>query len=260
MAVTSSTLTSQLKEATSIWENYNIAAKAIKAESQGLIQIISLASTIPELKNSNLANTTRTYAKSVIDEEWQTLSSVSNDSPKTIEKFIAMRSDFFKAANQLNNNAESKILIHAFQTVDDARGMRLAYVSFDVHPLRMIGILLLAILVYNYIYQEHRNISTELPVTTILFGKKLDIYGLSVALSNVEFIETSNIYEFDFNIINPYDVSYYITPVEWEIQELIDEFINYVDVFSDSRDRNHISDSRDRKACFQFQPKFKEYS
>lgn len=63
-----------------------------------------------------------------------------------------------------------------------------------------------------------------------LFGKKLDIYGLSVALSNVEFIETSNIYEFDFNIINPYDVSYYITPVEWGIQELIDEFINYVDV------------------------------
>jgi hypothetical protein len=133
--------------ATSIWENYNIAAKAIKAESQGLIEIISLASTIPELKNSNLANTTRTYAKSVIYEEWQTLSSVSNDSPKTIEKFIAMRSDFFKAANQLNNNAESKILIHAFQTVDDARNMRLAYVSFDVHPLRMIGILLLAILV-----------------------------------------------------------------------------------------------------------------
>jgi len=133
--------------ATSIWENYNIAAKAIKAESQGLSEIISLASTLPELKNSNLANTTRIYAKSIIDEEWQTLSSVSNDSPKTIEKFIAMRSDFFKAANQLNNNAESKILIHAFQTVDNARGTRLAYVSFDVHPLRMTGILLLAILV-----------------------------------------------------------------------------------------------------------------
>lgn len=63
-----------------------------------------------------------------------------------------------------------------------------------------------------------------------LFGKKLDIYGLSVALSNVEFIETSNVYEFDFNIINPYDVSYYIIPVEWEIQNFIDEFTNYVDV------------------------------
>ena len=63
-----------------------------------------------------------------------------------------------------------------------------------------------------------------------LFGKKLDIYGLYVALSNVEFIETSNVYEFDFNIINPYDVSYYIIPVEWEIQNFIDEFTNYVDV------------------------------
>jgi hypothetical protein len=63
-----------------------------------------------------------------------------------------------------------------------------------------------------------------------LFGKKIDVYGLSVALSNVEFIETLNIYEFNFNIINPYDVSYYITPVEWEIQELIDEFNKYVDV------------------------------
>jgi hypothetical protein len=63
-----------------------------------------------------------------------------------------------------------------------------------------------------------------------LFGKKIEIYGLSVALSNVEFIETLNIYEFNFNIINPYDVSYYITPVEWEIKELIEEFINYVDV------------------------------
>ena len=63
-----------------------------------------------------------------------------------------------------------------------------------------------------------------------LFGKKIDVYGLSVALSNVEFIETLNIYEFNFNIINPYNVSYYITPVEWEIQELIDEFNKYVDV------------------------------
>ena len=58
-----------------------------------------------------------------------------------------MRSDLFKAANQLNNNVESKVLMNAFQAVDNARGIRLAYVSFDVHPLRMAGILLLAVLV-----------------------------------------------------------------------------------------------------------------
>jgi hypothetical protein len=132
---------------TSIWENYNIAAQAIKSESQGLIQIISLADTVPELKNTNLANATRIYAKSILDEEWQTLTSDRKDAPKTIEKFIAMRSDLFKAANQLNNNAESKALMNVFQTVNNARSMRLAYASFDVHPLRISGVLLLALLV-----------------------------------------------------------------------------------------------------------------
>ena len=132
---------------TSIWENYNVASQAIKAESQGLIQIISLASTLPELKDNNLANATRMYAKSIIEEEWQTLTSDRKDASKTVEKFIVMRSDLFKAANQLNNNAESKVLMNAFQTVNNARSIRLAYASFDVHPLRISGILLLALLV-----------------------------------------------------------------------------------------------------------------
>jgi hypothetical protein len=130
---------------TSIWENYNVAAQAIKNESQGLIQIISLADTVPELRDNNLANATRIYAKSIVEEEWQTLTSDRKDAAQTVEKFIAMRSDVFKAANELNNNAESKVLMNAFQTVNNARGIRLAYTSFDVHPLRLSGILLLAI-------------------------------------------------------------------------------------------------------------------
>ena len=130
---------------TSIWENYNVAAQAIKSESQGLIQIISLADTVPELRDNNLANATRIYAKSIVEEEWQTLTSDRKDAAQTVEKFIAMRSDVFKAANELNNNAESKVLMNAFQTVNNARGIRLAYTSFDVHPLRLSGILLLAI-------------------------------------------------------------------------------------------------------------------
>ena len=130
----------------SIWENYNIASQAIKTESQGLIQIISLASTIPELKDNNLLNATRIYAKSILDEEWQTLTSDRKDAAQTVEKFITMRSDVFKAANQLNNNAESKVLMNAFQTVNNARSIRLAHTTFDVHPLRLSGILLLALL------------------------------------------------------------------------------------------------------------------
>jgi hypothetical protein len=47
------------------------------------------------------------YAKSIIEEEWQTLTSDRKDASKTVDKFIVMRSDLFKAANELNNNAES---------------------------------------------------------------------------------------------------------------------------------------------------------
>jgi len=66
-----------------------------------------------------------------------------------------------------------------------------------------------------------------------LFGKKIEIYGLFIVLEVVELIkstEFSKTYEFNFVITNPNDVSYYTVPIEWEIQELIDEFTNYVDV------------------------------
>jgi hypothetical protein len=66
-----------------------------------------------------------------------------------------------------------------------------------------------------------------------LFGEKVEIYGLFVKLFEVELINTGNkseFYNFDFEITNPNDVSYYILPIEWEIQELINEFTNYVDV------------------------------
>lgn len=66
-----------------------------------------------------------------------------------------------------------------------------------------------------------------------LFGEKIKIYGLFVELFEVELINAGNkseFYNFDFEITNPNDVSYYILPIEWEIQELINEFTNYVDV------------------------------
>ncbi len=65
------------------------------------------------------------------------------------------------------------------------------------------------------------------------FAEKIEIYGLFVKLIGVESRDwggKSKIYDFDFEITNPNDVSYYTVPIEWEIQELIDEFTNYVDV------------------------------
>jgi len=63
-----------------------------------------------------------------------------------------------------------------------------------------------------------------------LFGKKIEIYGLLVELIDVSKSFSDNMYDFDFEITNPNDVSYYVVPIDWEIQELIDEFTKYVDV------------------------------
>jgi len=63
-----------------------------------------------------------------------------------------------------------------------------------------------------------------------LFGKKIEIYGLFVELIYVTKSFSDNMYDFDFEIKNPNDVSYYVGSIDWEIQQLIDEFTKYVDV------------------------------
>lgn len=63
-----------------------------------------------------------------------------------------------------------------------------------------------------------------------LFGKEIEIHGLLVELIDVNGSFSDNMYDFDFEITNPNDVSYYLVPIDWEIQELIDEFTKYVDV------------------------------
>jgi len=63
-----------------------------------------------------------------------------------------------------------------------------------------------------------------------LFGKEIEIHGLLVELIDVSKSFSDNMYDFDFEITNPNDVSYYVVPIDWEIQELIDEFTKYVDV------------------------------
>ena len=66
-----------------------------------------------------------------------------------------------------------------------------------------------------------------------LFGEKIEIYGLFVKLFEVELINAGNkseVYNFDFEITNPNDVSYYFIPIEWEIAEILEDFKKYVDI------------------------------
>ena len=133
--------------ATSVWDNYSIATKAIKSESQGILNIISLANSIPKPKDVDLPASAKAYTQSIINDEWRTLAVNRSASPETENKFITMRAAIFKTANMLSDKAESKALLSAFNTVNNAREMRLAYASIDVHPVRWYALLFLGFLV-----------------------------------------------------------------------------------------------------------------
>jgi hypothetical protein len=133
--------------ATSLWENYNVANKSVRSESQGIGSIIDLSRAIPSLRDQNLVLYAKQYAKSVVEDEWQTLSSDGEPSPITKQHYETLRQATFKAVDSLGNNAESKALMNAMQLVSSGRMTRLAFVSFDVHPVRWYAIIVLAILV-----------------------------------------------------------------------------------------------------------------
>lgn len=133
--------------ASSIWDNYSMANKSVRNEALGLATIIDLAQTIPSLKDSTLVNNAKTYTQSIINDEWKTLSAHGQPAESTKRHFEELRSSTFQAINSLNNNAESKALMHAVEIVNDSRKARLSFVSFNVHPIRWYAIIVLAVLV-----------------------------------------------------------------------------------------------------------------
>ena len=132
--------------ASSIWENYNSASRAVRNESQGIANLVSLANSIPALSNTALAKSAKEYARSVVEDEWQTLSIGSQPSPTTNERFVQLREQIFQAGEQLNKT-EFEGLVNAYLRVNNAREARLAFVSFDVHPVRWYAVLVLGLLV-----------------------------------------------------------------------------------------------------------------
>lgn len=187
--------------ATSVWENYSIATKAVRSESQSIMNIISLAKSIPSIKNSQLDKTSKQYARSIIKEEWETLSSHQAHSPTTQRYFEDLRSQVFFAVDSLNNTAESRALFNAFQNVNSARETRLAFVSFDVHPIRWYAILFLALLVQITVGLVHlakpRALVTALiiatatvlvPICMIAFTLSSPYQGV-ISISNEPYLE-----------------------------------------------------------------------
>lgn len=169
--------------ATSVWDNYSIANKAIKNESQSLLNVISLSDSISSFGQTNLSAFTKAYAQSIIYDEWQTLASSRSGSPITNEKFIAMRAELFRAANLFPDKAESKALLNSFYTLNNAREMRLAYAAFDLHPIRWYALLFLGALVLTAVALIHiskpRALAAALMISTMTVLTPLCIIALT---------------------------------------------------------------------------------
>lgn len=133
--------------ATSLWENYNVAIKAVRSESQAIATIIELSDSVSVINGHHLSNYAKEYAQSVVTDEWPKLSHHSEASSLTKKRFEDLRHATYQAADSLNGNAEAKALITAFQTINDGRKTRLGFVSFDVHPIRWYAMIILAVLV-----------------------------------------------------------------------------------------------------------------
>ncbi len=182
--------------ATSIWDNYSTATKAIKNESQGILNIISLANSIPIPKEIDLSGSAKRYTQSIISDEWKTLSKNRSISPDAEEKFIAMRAATFKAVNTLPNRAESKALLNAFNSVNSAREMRLAYAAIDVHPIRWYALLFLGVLVLITIAFIHSSkpkaLMLVMPISTLTIITPLCIISLTFSSPYQGVISISN--------------------------------------------------------------------
>lgn len=171
--------------AAALWENYSGAAKAIRIESQGIRSYIQLAETIPRLKEFNLTLAAQEYTESVIKDEWPTMATLKA-SNQTENKFQSLQIATFQAIDKLGNIAETKALMNAYQSIHDGRNSRLGYVKFDIHPVRWVAVLMLAILMQLGVAAVNSNkpkalvISMALATMTILTA----LCTMTLTLSN----------------------------------------------------------------------------
>lgn len=186
--------------ATSLWENYNVAIKAVRNESQSIATLIELSDTISGSKGLELKRYAKEYAQSVVSDEWPTLSHNDEESPATQRHFDELRAATFTAIDSLQGTAKSQALMSAFQGVNDGRKTRLSFVSFDVHPVRWYAMLILAVLVQLAVALVHTSkpralvvavgvatITVLIPICAIAFTLSSPYVGV-VSISNMPFL------------------------------------------------------------------------
>lgn len=186
--------------ATSLWENYSVAIKAVRNESQSIATIIELADTIPNNLGQQLKQNAKAYAQSVVTDEWPTLSHSAEASPVTQQRFNDLMTTAFATVDSLKGAAKASALMNAFQNTNNGRKTRLSFVSFDVHPIRWFAMLTLAILLQISTALVHvatpralriavgvSTIIVLVPICTIAFTLGSPYVGV-ISISNAPFL------------------------------------------------------------------------
>ena len=182
--------------ASSLWENYSSASKAIRNESQGLSSYTEIVEMSPIFRSRNLSGYAKAYKKSIIEDEWSKMGQ-SVTLIGTNEKFQEFQLATFEAINSPGVGAEGKLLVHEFERILDGRQARLGSTMFDVHPVRWIAVLMLGFLVQLGVAMAHIQkpmaLTQALSITTATILTALCTMALTLSNPYVGILSISNI-------------------------------------------------------------------
>lgn len=132
--------------ASSLWENYSNASKAVRNEVNCLLIIRQNSEDLPESYREKFLELISRYAESVINDEWASM--VANrPSARAIRGFNDLeRTIFSLESDQRVPSFLKSTLLSDFQNFQKFRLERLGYRSFDVSTMRVISILILAMI------------------------------------------------------------------------------------------------------------------
>ena len=167
----------------SVWQSFHENAQAIKTEGENLFIFIEMNEAIPKIKQYNLAQLAKNYAKSAVESEWELIKS-NKKSAKTEAEFIKLLTTTIDAASQPDIPiVVGNALIRSIDAVAQARATRLSLLHSKTERARWLCVFLLALLTQLAVAAVHldkpRPNALALWITTITIVVSLGLIALA---------------------------------------------------------------------------------
>ena len=169
----------------SVWEHYQINAKAISHEAQAVEAFITLVKSLPIEGQGTLVADAKSYARSAINEEWQMIAMDRHPNSATAGQLQKLISDTVALAinDRLPAFLQSSLLQSA-QNINDARNARLSILNDEPDTIRWLSNILLGVMVLVSVALVHldkpKPMLASLAVSTASICIVLSLVGMSV--------------------------------------------------------------------------------